>query len=515
MARDANALVRNLFKGGSVLFVGLFLELAISFFAKLLIARTLGAVDFGAVSLGVTTVTVVSTLTVLGLRSGIGRYLPRSDDPARRRGILLTAFGVAVPLSVATGVLVAVFSPTIATVLFTDPSIGPMLRIFALAIPVAAVMKLCVGTVQGLQLSAPKVYVESLSLPIVRFGGIVVVLLLGFGTLGIAWAYAVSYLVAALVGTYYLVRHTPILSDHDYDLVPRELLAFSAPLVVSAAMTLVFSDIDTFMLGYFSATADVGIYNVVYPLAYLLTVTLSAFSFLVMPAMSELHADGRDGEMRRIYQVVTKWVFFATVPLFLLVVLFPGHVIRLTFGAEYVPGAGTLAILALAFFSHSFAGPNVNTLTSIGETRLVMYVNVFVAALNVALNLVLVPRYSFVGAGIATAISYLALNVIYSVELYRLTGIHPVTRSLMVPGTATIATALALFWLVTTTIVVTPVVLLALAFGFGALYVGIVLGLGGVEEEEVMLVLSFEERFGVNLGPVKAVAGRLVDLDRR
>jgi hypothetical protein len=37
-------------------------------------------------------------------------------------------------------------------------------------------------------------------------------------------------------------------------------------------------------------------------------------------------------------------------------------------------------------------------------------------------------------------------------------------------------------------------------------YVVVILRFGGIESEEVALVLSFEERFDVNLGPLKAVA---------
>jgi hypothetical protein len=37
-----------------------------------------------------------------------------------------------------------------------------------------------------------------------------------------------------------------------------------------------------------------------------------------------------------------------------------------------------------------------------------------------------------------------------------------------------------------------------------------VLRFGGIEEEEIMLVLSLEERLGVDLGPLKRVAGRVI-----
>jgi len=76
---------------------------------------------------------------------------------------------------------------------------------------------------------------------------------------------------------------------------------------------------------------------------------------------------------------------------FLVVVLFPEMVIRVTFGAEYDQRALALSVLAVGFFTHAVVGPNGNTLTSVGRTRLIMYDNVAVAVTNVTLNLLLIP----------------------------------------------------------------------------------------------------------------------------
>lgn len=510
MADAADDTVRTLFKSGSILFVGIVIELGISFFAKVLIAQVLGPVNYGVVSLGITTATVVSTLTLVGVNLGIGRYLPRYDDPAKRRGVLVSGYQLVVPLAVVSGVAIALGAPVIANRAFHDPALVPILRVFGLAIPLAAMMKLSIGVVQGLQKSLQKVYIRNITEPVVRFGAVAVALALGMGALGVAWAYVASYAVAVAVGGYVLVKQSslfdrtvPAASMH------RELLAFSFPLVISTAMTLVFSDIDTFMLGYFKPSGHVGIYNTVYPLAYLLTATVSSFSFIFMPVVSELHSDGRTTEMRRLYKVVTKWIFLVTFPVFVVMTVFPETVIGITFGPEYVPGALALSILAVAFFSHSVAGPNVNALTSVGLTKRIMYVNVFTAVLNISLNLVLIPKFSYLGAAVATALSYVLLNVIYSALLYRVTGMHPFSRSLASAAAAGAALAVSLYVIARYVLSPTLPVVAASVVGFGALYAVGALRFG-VEREEVMLVLSFEERMGVDLGPLKAIARRIL-----
>lgn len=508
MAPDSDDVLKTVFTGGSVVLLGLVIELGVSFLAKLLIARVLGPVNYGVVSLGVTTMVIVSTVVLLGLNTGIGRYLPRYEDPEHRRGVLVSAFQIAVPLAILAGAGVYAFAPTIATVGFSDPSVTPVLRVFGLVVPLAAVMKLAIGSAQGLQRALPKVYVRNLVLPLTRFAVVLVVLSLGFGALGIAWAYAAAYAGAAAVGIYILLRQTPLFS-RDINAVPmhRELLAFSVPLVISTTMTFVFSDIDTFMLGYFASTGEVGIYNTVYPLAQLLVVAMSSFGFIFMPVVSELHESGDRETVRQLYQIATKWIFLVTFPVFAIVALFPSQTIRLTFGSAYIGGDLALVVLAVAFFTHSIAGPNLDALTSIGRTRVIMYDDTLVAAVNFVLNLVLIPQYSFLGAAVATAISYVLLNVLYTLQLYYETGIHPLTKTLVRSGAIGSAIILVIYGLVTTMFEVTLPVFVGTVVVFVLLYSLAVVRFA-IEREEIMLVLSFEERFGVDLGPLKTIAQR-------
>lgn len=98
-------------------------------------------------------------------------------------------------------------------------------------------------------------------------------------------------MAAATLGIYYHKRYTSLFSRGKAISVRRELLTFSAPLVISAVMGDVLADIDIFRLGYFTTSSDIGVYNVVYPLATLLTAVLTSFGFIFMPVISELHAN--------------------------------------------------------------------------------------------------------------------------------------------------------------------------------------------------------------------------------
>ncbi|ELZ35989.1 polysaccharide biosynthesis protein [Halorubrum distributum JCM 10247] len=132
-----------------------------------------------------------------------------------------------------------------------------------------------------------------------------------------------------------------------------------------------------------------------------------------------------------------------------------------------------------------------------------MWDNLVVGIINAILNVALIPTYGFLGAGIATAISYIVLNLLYSTQLYRRTGIHPFSTGLIRPGIIAIALTTITFWITRTFFSVTIPLLVAMFTVFLFAYGLIILRFGGIEEEEIMLVLSFEDRFDIDLGPLK------------
>lgn len=512
MPSDSDSVIRTLIKGGGILFVGFVLELTLSFGAKLLMARILGKTSYGSVSLGIVLAANASTILLFGLNVGLARYLPRVDTATKERGLIRTAFLSTVPVAIAVAIIIYVFSESIATVVFDDPTITSELAIFALAIPFAVLMKLGIGVIQGKKLALQKVLVRQVTQPVSRFVFITLALWFGLASIGVSWAYVASYAMAAFLALYFAIKYVSLPGTGPSASMRGELFSFSAPLAVSSVTMLVFSGIgiDTLMLAYFGSTEAVANYNVVFPLANVLTLVFTSFTFLFMPVLSELHAENREDELSRLYTVVTKWIFLGTLPLFLLFVLFPSEAISHTFGAKYAEASTTLAILAIGFFSHTLVGPNENTLKSIGATRRVMYDNITAAVVNIALNILLVPTYGIVGAAIGTTVAYVILNILYSYHVYMLTDIQPFSTAMMKPGVAGIAIGLLVYAAVTSAFTITPLTLSITCLIYGVLYGITILALGGVEREEIMLVLSFEERFGVDLGPLKRIVNRLI-----
>lgn len=508
---DADSKFRKLFKGGGIVALGIVFEVAISFVAKLLIARLFKPVEYGGLSLGITMMAMVSTVSLLGVNSGIGRFLPRSESASERRGIIVSGFMIAVPSSIAAGAVLALLSPWIASELFGNPGLKDVLLIFALTIPIAGTMKMTIGCIQGLQQSLPKTYIQHITLPVIRFFGIVAVLIMGTGVMGVAIAYSVSYAAAMALGLYFVGTRTSLFSvGSQYIRSHRRLLTYSLPLTISTMMSLVFSDIDTFMLGFYRGTFEVGVYNVAYPLAQLLIVSLAGFKFAFLPIISELHSENNLREMNMMYETATKWVSLLTLPALCIFILYPDVVISTTFGANYASGSTALSVLSLGFFVHVMLGFNGATLSAVGRTRRVMYANIFTSIINITMNILLIPEFGVLGAAVATTVSYFVLNILLSYQTYSILGISPVSNRTINPVFAGLITASILYIAVTILLENKQIELAFFIVALALVYPVALARSGAIEQEEVMLVRSFEERAGIDLSPVKNVLIRFL-----
>jgi O-antigen/teichoic acid export membrane protein len=510
MGDDLDSVFRSVFKSGAIVFLGFVLEMSVSFLGKIIAARWLARADYGAVAIGTTLLSSLTVITLLGLNTGVSRQFSRYDDDASRRGVIVSAFQIVLPLAVVVSTTTYILAGPIARRVFDDPSLIPVLHVFAIALPFLAVTKLSLGTIRGAQRTLPKVYIQNIGTPILRLGLVVAAVLLGAQVVGIAWAYALARIIPALAGVYFLYRLTPLFGGRSYVPMRRKLLVFSLPLVVSAAMGRVLADFDTYLLGYYTDLGLVGTYNVIYPIVTATGFVLSAFGYLTLPVISRLHEDERRQEMAILYKGVSKWVFLITLPLLVALVLFPEFVISATFGNKYLGGATALQVLVLSYVVGSFTGPNIQILTAIGQTRMLMAFNVAAATINVVLNMVLIPRYQLVGAAAATFVSLVLLELFVSARLYRQTELHPFSRALVLPAAFGVALAGGLYAAVVALVGVSGASVVGLFAVFLPLYAGGIIRLGGVEEQEVMIVENVEHRFGVDLEPIKRIARRLM-----
>jgi O-antigen/teichoic acid export membrane protein len=192
------------------------------------------------------------------------------------------------------------------------------------------------------------------------------------------------------------------------------------------------------MLGYFKTASDVGIYNAVHSTAALMFILPAAFISLFLPVITELFSKRKINEIKDIFRKVSKWIFFVSFPVFLIMFFFSEHIINIIFGQNYITGATALSILVFGYLIHSFTHTAGNILSMKKKTKHIFMITFIFGISNILLNYFFIPIWGINGAAIATTTSYvigsffyLLSNKIWGIKIFFPVRIKPLIKSIL------------------------------------------------------------------------------------
>lgn len=505
MSEVVRASLKNAVKGTALVVAGMVGSAFLWFFIRILIVRNISVADFGIYALAMTIVGVVSALAFLGIQQGTARFVSTfagEGNESEARAISRASLHVGLLSGLAAFALLYFLSGPAARHVFYKPELAGPLRVISFSIPFTVVAGVITNVMRGYGMVRPRVYYQDIGQPLYFLLLVLAALFLGLNVRNLALAFTASAAAAFISVASYAYRKTglvpvPLRRGAHY----RVLLDFSLPLMVTAAAAMVLTWTDTLMLGRYVTPGEVGIYNVSVSLARILTFVLQALAFVFLPLAGEMHAGGQSEELKRTYQVLTKWVFSATFPVFFVLFFFPEMTVSFLYGDAFLGSALPLRILSLGFLFSVFLGASGILLAAIGKTGAIMRVALFGALLNIALNYVFIKRLGLgvAGAAAATFLANCTVSSLNFLVLYRASGIHPFTTRYLKPlaGSAVIGLAIyaaaknlpLYFWMM-------PVYLVAFLAG----YVASQLLTRSIDREDVALFEAVTRRAGVRIG---------------
>jgi O-antigen/teichoic acid export membrane protein len=506
MGEGTDQAIRDIVRGAGIVYVGLVLQMGVAFLAQILAARYLSIGGFGGLTTGTALLNVGAIVGGLGFSSGLTRYLPRIEDGEKRHLTYLLLLG-SLPVAIVLGGVISLNAEFIAANVFGDPTVAVSVAIFGAVIPFSTVLNLGIGGIRGLKVARYKVYVQNLLKPITRFGLVIIAVLYGLDQAGFAGAYAIPYVVSAVVALYLLHRALPRSSEEvEMDRI-TEVVRYSLPFTISGLTSFVYRSIDIFLILFFLDSRAVGIYGVAYAAVRLIGMFATAFNFLGTSVASEIEKEEGVESMLTVYQSVMRWLVVPSVSVLALFALFPGEFISIVYRPGYAEGALALTILAIGFVMKNILGTHNPILQAIGKSKQLAFNNVAAAVSNVGLNLYLIPRYGIEGAAIATVASFLVRDLLSMVEVRHYTG----STTLSKEGLSPLAVAVPIFGIaafVTPSIPGTFLWIAGFMVSITVLYVAGVIVVLGFTPQEVMIVRSIEEKYGVNIGPIDTLVRR-------
>lgn len=480
-----------------LVFFGTVVGSASKLIERAILTRFLTPELYGDIDVALSVFMLTSTVTLLGLVQGVPRYVSRMDAASGRRGIWVSGGVVALTIGCLTGFgLWIAVEPMAGVLTESDEAIG-LFRLLAVTVPLFAVFRIGVAAIRGHENTRFRIYTQDLLYPISRIVVITLLLAGGVGIAAVGYGYITS-VALSVVATYLLLsRIEPLVGNAQVQI--QKLVRFSLPLAISTVLAQLLTRTDSLMLGYFRSSREVGLYGSAYPLASTMVIILGVFGYLYLPLVSRLDSSGENERVETVYQITTRWVYILTFPVFLTFAVLPGDVIGIVFGGEYTAAGSALAILAVGFFTNAAFGRNRETLSALGTTRFVLYTNAIGFTVNLGLNLVLIPLYGYIGAAVASATSFAALNLGAYALLRRYHDVSPFSGTMIRIGITLpvillpLAYGLSRFVSITYVTVVPFVVAVSLATLIITYYSG------STRPEDVVLVSLLEETTGIDL----------------
>lgn len=215
----------------------------------------------------------------------------------------------------------------------------------------------------------------------------------------------------------------------------KELLNFSAPLVLTLALTWVFGSSDKITIKIFSNLKELGLYSGAFRIVSVISVIQTGFTSFWTPFIYERYSKNPDDLV--FYKKANDYLSL----IFFLIgfsILATRNIIIILLGEKYYD---SLFIVPMLIFVPIMYLISETTMMGIGfkkKSKYFLYISIIVAIFNIIGNILLVPKYGAKGAAISTGISYIiffSLRTYFSIKLinfgFNLKRIYMVTILLL------------------------------------------------------------------------------------
>lgn len=423
---DRRFLARGSFSALAINAGGRLLALAVTF----VIARLLGAAEFGVYAVAMSWVTLMAVFSSLGFPTLLLREVSvglAERSWARLHGVL--AFSGRAVLAVS--VSLALAGSALASLAFDGEhqrTLQLAVCLSMLLVPLRAFSKIRNGALRGARAIVRAQLPELIIRPglVLCFAVVAMVALPErLGPIEAVGLQIAAGIVALLIGTWWLWKTLP---EEIWQPRPeyhaRSWFVSATHLLLFAGMTVLLAQSGVIVMGFLSSEAETGTYALSIRISEALLIFMAAVNMPLMPIIARLHGEGRRDAIQGYLVRGALYSCGAVLPFAVLLFLFGGPVLE-QFGPGFSSGQHTLQLLVIAQVLSTVFGPVGLLLNVSGLERSASHGMAVAAVVNVGLCVLLVPGFAAEGAAWAMIISTLTWNIWLSVVAWKRLGLIP------------------------------------------------------------------------------------------
>ena len=356
----------------------------------------LGVEEFGELAIILAVAGILVSISDLGVATTLSRELAKTPESVERLAGNLLSFRVVSTLSLGLATLAIVPALPYSS----QTKIGLALYLFGVAgWSLASFPKAFFQTRLKLHFQA----IIDVATRVLQLCVVTIVAVLDLGFYALVLGSALVGVVGFALSFRFLLRFwRPHLRwERDLGLrLARDTLAVG---VVSVIGLLHFR-VDAVLLSFLAPARDVGIYSIAFRFVDQSIFLAAPFILAVFPIMVRLVHEGpgrADATINRSFQMLA----LASIAIALATVTLAEPIVRLMAGPGFDDAVDTVRILAFCLPSIFCALVFYHVCIAVNRQRALIWVGVACLAVNVGLNLILIPKFTYNGAAVATVVS--------------------------------------------------------------------------------------------------------------
>jgi O-antigen/teichoic acid export membrane protein len=395
--------------------------------SQVLLARWMGAFEFGVYIYVWTWVLMIGALSDLGLSSAAKRFVPEYTELGaldHLRGFLSGSRWLAFAIATTIG-LVGAAGVTLLAPVLDHYAIIP-LYLACLTIPIYGLVQAQAGIAQSYDwpnLALMPFYIW-------RQAAITVLM-------GAAWYFgaptdAVTAMLIAVATTYIVTigqlfvlnrRLKAKVPQGPKTYEPKIWLATSLPIFVVEGFYLLLTYVDILALDHFGSPDQVAVYYAGARLLAIVAFVYFAIAGATTHKFTQYHVSGDKERLASFFAEATRWTFWPSLAVCAAILAFGQPLLKL-FGPNFEEGYAVMFILAVGMLARAAVGPAERLLNMLGERKQCAAIYAIAFTINLVLCIVLIPRIGIEGAAVATSTALAAESLMLYRVAKRKLGFH-------------------------------------------------------------------------------------------
>lgn len=395
--------IRRVAKNTTILFISQIISFILGFLYLMFSARYLGPESYGMLSFAIAITVIFGILSDLGLSQYIVRELSRNKFLADKY------LGNAIVIKLITSTIMLCLLILAINLITNSPNTLILVYIMALYVIINSFSQILYSVFQSYE----KMEYQAIGTIFYSILLLAITLLAIYYKLDVVF-FALIYLICSIILLIYniIICNWKFISPklefnmNFWKLMVSESIFF----LLALAFTEIYFNIDSVMLSIMIGNEAVGFYNAAYKLIFILLFIPSVLIISLFPVMSK-HFESAKNILKIEYERTFKYLFILSLGIFIFGFLFADKIILMIYGTKFTPSIGALQILIcvipIIFLTYFFG----NLLGAINRQRFVAIVTFVSALFNIILNIILIPRYSYFGASLATVLTEISVFI--------------------------------------------------------------------------------------------------------